>query len=291
MKKINKVVIPSAGLGTRMLPVTKSIPKEMLPIVNKPIIQYIVEEAIFAGFKEIIFVTRQSDNAVINHFEANLELESTLAKQQKKQLLKELENITKLKVNFFNVKQEKPRGLGHAILCAKSLIEDQPFAVMLPDMILNSDYKKNNLALMKENFENFGRSSILLGRARKSEIKNYGIVKLEKRTNKDAFFPLADIIEKPTPKKAPSNLYAIGRYVFNNEILNFLDQEKADSSGEIQLTRAISKYLKSSKHVNGLILEGEAYDCGNKLGYLIANLSFSFKDSNTRKEILKFIKK
>ncbi len=291
MKKINKVVIPLAGLGTRMLPATKVISKEMLPLLNKPIIQYIVEEAIYAGFEEIIFVTRDNDSSAINHFETNLELESVLDKQKKKLLLKKIKKISKLKVNFFIAKQEKPRGLGHSILCAKSLIADQPFAVMLPDMILDSDYKKSNLALMKKNFEKSGKSSILLGKVKKSDVKNYGIVKLGKKIKKSAFFPLEDIVEKPTLKKAPSNLYVVGRYIFDNEVLNFIDQEKPDSSGEIQLTNAVSNYLKSSKPANGLILNGEVHDCGNKLGYLIANLAFSLKDTNTKKEVLKYLKK
>lgn len=291
MKKINKVVIPIAGLGTRMLPASKAIPKEMFPIITKPIIQYIVEEAIYAGFKEIIFVTRNGDNTAMNYFETDLELESILSKHSKKFLLKEVKSISKLKVKFLTVEQKKPRGLGHSILCAKSLIADEPFAVMLPDMVIDSDYKKNNIALMKKKFETSGISSILLGKVKKSEVKKYGIVKLDKRSNKNAFFALTDIVEKPLPKKAPSNLYVIGRYVFENEVLNFLNREKPDSSGEIQLTGAISNYLKSSKLVNGLILNGEVHDCGNKLGYLIANLAFSFKDPNVKKEVLKYLKK
>ena len=289
--RINKVVVPVAGLGTRMLPSTKTIPKEMLPISGKPIIQYIVEEASNCGFKEIIFVTQPDKYLVADYFDRNLKLETHLEKKMKKSNLKEIKNITKLGSKILLVDQEKPKGLGHAILCAKSLISNEPFAVMLPDMILDSKNKQNNLLLMKKNFEKSGVSSILLGKVKKTDVQNYGIVKFKKGNRKDIFFPLDGIIEKPSPKKAPSNLFVAGRYIFNNEIIRFLDKEKPDSNGEIQLTGAISKFLKTSNSINGLILDGDIYDCGNKLGYLIANLAFSFKDRKIKREVLKFTKK
>ena len=163
---------------------------------------------------------------------------------------------------------------------------------MLPDMIIEPNHTGKNFALMKENFERTGHSSILLGKVKKSEVQNYGIAKFNKKAMKDIFFRLDDIIEKPSSKKAPSNFFVVGRYVFDNEILVFLDKEKPDSTGEIQLTGAVSKYLKSSKkQLNGLLLEGNIYDCGNKIGYLIANLAFSFKDNMIKKEVLKYLKK
>ena len=290
MNKLNKVVIPLAGLGTRMLPITKSVSKEMLPIAGIPIIQIIVEEALESGFKEIIFITREKKSSAKNHFERNLEFESNLEKNNKSSL-REIRNITKLGINIKSVKQIKPQGLGHAILCAKTLISGEPFAVMLPDMILDANYKKNNLALMKKNFEKSGVSSILLGRVKKSDVQKYGIIKMEKKKHKISFFPIDDIIEKPSPKKAPSNLFVAGRYVFENEILSYLKKERPDSSGEIQLTGAVSNFLKDSNTINGFVLDGAIHDCGNKLGYLIANLAFSFKDPNFKKEVLKFIKK
>ena len=290
MNKLNKVVIPLAGLGTRMLPITKSVSKEMLPIAGIPIIQIIVEEALESGFKEIIFITREKKSSAKNHFERNLEFESNLEKNNKSSL-REIRNITKLGINIKSVKQIKPQGLGHAILCAKTLISGEPFAVMLPDMILDANYKKNNLALMKKNFEKSGVSSILLGRVKKSDVQKYGIIKMEKKKHKISFFPIDDIIEKPSPKKAPSNLFVAGRYVFENEILSYLKKERPDSSGEIQLTGAVSNFLKDSNTINGFVLDGAIHDCGNKLGYLIANLAFSFKDPNIKKEVLKFIKK
>ncbi len=280
-----------AGLGTRMLPATKVVPKELLPVAGKPVIQLIVEEAVGAGFSEIIFVTNSSKVSVESHFKTSSKLEKKLKKQLKTSLLKEIKEISSNKIKILNIEQKKPKGLGHAILSAKSLISKEPFAVMLPDMVIESNHKGNNFALMKENFEKTGKSSILLGKVRKSDVQNYGIAKFKKKAMKDIFFQLNDIIEKPSPKKAPSNLFVAGRYVFDNEILVFLDKEKPDSSGEIQLTGALSKYLKSSKKLNGLLLEGNIYDCGNKLGYLIANIAFSFKDNKTKKEVLKYLRK
>ena len=291
MNKLKKVVIPVAGLGTRMLPATKSIPKEMLPIDGKPIIQHAVEEAIDAGFSEIILITREDKISLKSHFETNSELESILKKTSNKTLLKSIKEISMLETKIISVTQKEAKGLGHAILCARTLIAEEPFAVLLPDMVLDSDYKKNNLALMKKNYEKTGTSSLLLGKVKKSEVKNYGIAKLKKEGRKNIFFPLDDVIEKPSPNEAPSNLFIAGRYVFDNEILSLIYKEKPDSSGEIQLTGAISNFLKSSKKLNGLLLEGNIHDCGNKLGYLIANIAFSLKDRNTKKEVLKYLKK
>ena len=288
---MKKVVIPMAGLGTRMLPATKVVPKELLPVAGKPVIQLIVEEAVGAGFSEIIFVTNSSKVSVESHFKTSSKLENKLKKQLKISLLKEIKEISSLKIKIINIEQKEPKGLGHAILSAKSLISKEPFAVMLPDMVIESNHKGNNFALMKEHFEKTGKSSILLGKVRKSDVQNYGIAKFNKKSMKNIFFQLDDIIEKPSPKKAPSNLFVAGRYIFDNEILVFLDKEKPDTSGEIQLTGAVSKYLKSSKKLNGLLLEGNIYDCGNKLGYLIANLAYSLKDNITRKEVLKYLRK
>ncbi len=291
MQNLKKVIIPLAGLGTRMLPATKTIPKEILPLAGKPVIHYIVKEAIDSGFSEIIFVTHKKKDIVESYFNHNEYLESILEKKFQKSLLKEIKEISNLRGNIFSVVQKKPNGLGHAILCAKSLIDGNPFAIILPDMILDSNSKNNNLALMKKHFEKTGESSVLLGKAKKSEVQNYGIAKLKNKNNKNIFFDLDDIIEKPSPKNAPSNFFVAGRYVFNNEIMKYLSRERPDSSGEIQLTGAISNFIKDSRLTNGLLLDGDIYDCGNKLGYLIANLAFSFKDRNIKREVLKFTKK
>ena len=291
MKNLKKVIIPVAGLGTRMLPATKAIPKELFPVAGIPVIQYIVKEVIDAGFSEIIFISRVGKTPIERYFENNYELEAILKKLTKKSLLNEIKEISNLKAKIIHVKQNKAKGLGHAILCAKPVISDEPFAVVLPDMLLSKNNKKNNLALMKKNFEKSGVSSLLLGKAKKSEIQNYGIVKLKNKNIKKVFSPLNDIVEKPLPKNAPSNLFVIGRYIFENEILSFLAKEKPDSSGEIQLTGAISSFLQSSKEINGTIIDGEVYDCGNKSGYLIANLDFSFKDRKIKNQVLKYLNK
>ena len=291
MKKLKKVIIPVAGLGTRLLPMTKAITKEMLPIAGKPVIQYIVNEAIDAGFSEIIFVSRSDKTLLTNYFKTDHKLEASLEKKSEKSLLIELKKISRHRSKMFWVEQKEAKGLGHAILCAKHLISNEPFAVILPDMLLNSNYKKNNLTLMKNSFEKSGESCLLLGKVKRSEVQNYGIVKIKNKIQKNKLFPLEDVVEKPSPKKAPSVLFVAGRYIFDNEILGFLSKEKPDSSGEIQLTGAISNFLKASNAINGLILDGDIYDCGNKLGYLIANLAFSFKDRNIKREVLKFMKK
>ncbi len=291
MKKINKVVIPIAGLGTRMLPATKAVPKEMLPLAGRPIIHYIVNEVIKSGFSEIILVSSEDKTLIERYFEPSPMLESTLKKTQKRSLLKEIKEISEFKIKIRKVNQKDAKGLGHAILCAESLISDEPFAVILPDMVIDSNYKQTNLALMKKHFEKSGLSSILFGKVKKTDVQNYGIAKIKKKLTKNDFFTLGDLIEKPIPKNAPSNLFAAGRYIFNNEILSYLKNEKPDSKGEIQLTGAVSNFLKDSKIINGLHLKGKVHDCGNRLGYLIANLAFSFKDKEIKKEVLKYLKK
>ena len=290
--KLSKIIIPIAGLGTRMLPATKAIPKEMLPIVGKPIIQYIVEEAAEAGFKEIIFITHSSKYSVENHFDTSFELEATLEKRVKRSLLNEIKAISKLKVKIHSIRQGEARGLGHAILCAKSIIQDnEPFAISLPDMLIQNRKKENNLSLMKKNFEIDGTSSILLGKAKKEEISKYGIVKIKKEIKSLAYGRIQKIVEKPNPSKAPSNLYVAGRYIFNNKLLNYLSDLKPDKTGEIQLTDAIKSFLvKENNRLNGYILDGPIHDCGDKLGYLKANIEFAKEDPVISKDFLKYLK-
>ena len=244
MKKLKKVIIPIAGLGTRMLPATKELPKEMLTIVDKPIIQIVVEEVIKAGFEEIIFITNSKKNSVENHFNRNVKLEKVLFKNKKKDLLKKLELINNLKVNFENVLQKQPKGLGHAILLAKSLVGNDPFG--------ESSLKSNNFSLMKKYYENDSISSILLGEALKSDISNYGIAKV-KRIKKRSKVIIERIIEKPSLSKAPSNLFAVGRYIFENRFFSYLEKVKPDMNNEIQLTDAIDLFLKDKNKVFGFI--------------------------------------
>ena len=268
---INKVVIPVAGLGTRMLPATKAIPKEMLPIIDKPIIQYVVEEVIFAGFNEIIFVTHSSKNSIENHFDTSFELETALKTETKKKLLKDIKNISKLKSKIISVRQGKAKGLGHAILQAKELINGEPFAVALPDRVMNSyssNLKVDNLAMMKKRFLEDETSLILLERVPQKDVHKYGIAKLKKSLNSyDSVSKVEDIIEKPSLNFAPSRFAVVGRYIFDNRILNYIENDNKEKK-EIEITSAIKRFIDDGYSVNSVPLKGECFDCGDKIGYL-----------------------
>ena len=289
---MRKVVIPVAGLGTRMLPATKAIPKEMLPILNKPIIQHIVEEAIYAGFKEIILVTHSSKYSIENHFDKSFELEATLEKRVKRGMLKEIKSISKLNVSIQSIRQGEAKGLGHAILCAKRLIGTEPFAVILPDMIIS---KKNgnagvSLKEMRINYEKYQISSILFGRAKKADISKYGIAKIKKNFQLPGLGLVEKIIEKPSVKKAPSNFYALGRYIFKNNFFKYLSKVHPDKLNEIQLTDAIDNYIKDNNKVSAFSLDGEIFDCGDPTQYILANLEFAMKDSVMRTHVKNYLK-
>ena len=293
MDSIKKIVIPVAGLGTRMLPATKAIPKEMLPVANKPIIQYIVEEVIFAGFEEVILVTHSSKNSIENHFDKSFELEATLEKRVKRKMLKEIRALSKLNISIQSVRQGEAKGLGHAILCAKKLIGEEPFGIILPDMLISKE-KGNigeSLKEMKLNFDKFNISSILLGKAKKEDIHKYGIADIKKNSNFSSFKLIKNIIEKPSLKKAPTNLYAVGRYIFKNDFFNYLSKETPDKSNEIQLTSAIQKYVKDKNDVIAFFLGGEIFDCGDSIEYLLANLAYSIKNPLIRSKIKNYLKK
>ena len=292
MKKISKVVIPVAGLGTRMLPATKAIPKEMLPVLNKPIIQYIVEEAIYAGFKEIILVTHSSKYSIENHFDKSFELEATLEKRVKRGTLKEIQAISKLNISMQSIRQGEAKGLGHAILCAERLIGQEPFAVILPDMLISKDNGNagDSLKKMKLNFEKGEISSVLLGKAKKADISKYGIAKIKKNSKLPGLGLIKKMIEKPSIKRAPSNLYAVGRYIFNNDFFTYLSKVKPDKTNEIQLTDAIEHYIKDGKKVSAFLLEGNIFDCGDNAEYILANLEFAMKDPKIKSKIKKHFK-
>ena len=293
MKKINKVVIPVAGLGTRMLPATKAIPKEMLPILNKPIIQYIVEEALYAGFKEIILVTHSSKYSIENHFDKSFELEETLEKRVKRGMLKEIRAISKLNISMQSIRQGEAKGLGHAILCAKRLIGKDPFAVVLPDMLISKDKGNagDSLKEMKKNFEINEISSILLGKVKKADISKYGIAKIRKNSKLPGLGFVENIIEKPSLEKAPSNLYAAGRYIFTNDFFKYLSKVKPDKLNEIQLTDAIDLFIKDYKKVNAFPLDGKIFDCGDNVQLILANLEFAMKDPIMKSKIKNYLKK
>lgn len=289
--KVKKVVVPIAGLGTRLLPATKAIPKEMLPLVNKPIIQYIVEEISKAGFEELIFITHSSKYSVENHFDTSFELESTLKNRVKRSLLNELKAISSLSINISSIRQGEAKGLGHAINCAKNIINNEPFAVVLPDMLLREKKLGFNLALMKKAFEKNNRTSILVAETSKKELSNYGVVEVKKNNLQKELFEVLKIVEKPSAKKIKSNLFAVGRYIFNNSIFSYISKVKPDKTGEIQLTDAIKLHLKEKDSVDAFKLDGTFHDCGDKIGYLKAIVEYALFDKSIGKDFKTFLKK
>ncbi len=292
MKKLRKIILPVAGLGTRMLPATKAIPKEMLPVLNKPIIQYIVEEVVYAGFKEIILVTHSSKYSIENHFDKSFELEATLEKRVKRGLLKEIKAISKLNISMQSVRQGEAKGLGHAILCAKRLIGKEPFAVILPDMLISKEKGNagDSLREMRSNFEKHEISSILLGKARKADVSKYGIAQIKRHSKLSGLGSVEKIIEKPSIKKAPSNLYAVGRYIFNNNFFRYLSNVQKGKANEIQLTDAIDDYIKDKNIVNAFSLKGDIFDCGDVDQYILANIEFAMKDPVMKTKIKNYLK-
>jgi UTP--glucose-1-phosphate uridylyltransferase len=275
---VRKAVLPVAGLGTRMLPATKAIPKEMLPVVDKPLIQYVVREAIAAGIKEIILVTHSSKNSIENHFDKSFELEATLEKRVKRQLLEEVQQICPKDVTIMHVRQGEAKGLGHAVLCARPLIGDNPFAVLLPDVLIDemaSDLKQDNLAEMVHLFEADQISQIMVETVPQSEVDKYGIadVKGEELTA-GMSLPMQAIVEKPPRDEAPSNLAVVGRYVLSANIWPLLEKTPAGAGDEIQLTDAIAM-LMEREQVNAYSMKGRSHDCGSKLGYMKANVEYA----------------
>ena len=271
--KVNKAVFPVAGLGSRFLPATKANPKEMLPIVDKPLIQYAVEEAVKAGLDHMIFITSNTKRAIEDHFDENFELESKLREGQKHALLDIVKNIAPNHVKFTYVRQDQAKGLGHAIMCAQHVIGQDPFAVLLADDLID-DSQNPCLKTMIESYESINESIIAVQQVPWNDVSKYGIV--DSNPTKQSISPINAIIEKPARINAPSNFAAIGRYVFTCEIFNCLKQTKIGAGGEIQLSDAISSLL-STQTVNAFHFRGKRYDCGSKLGYLQATVEYALK--------------
>lgn len=271
--KITKAVFPVAGLGTRFLPATKANPKEMLPIVDKPLIQYAVEEAMAAGITELIFVTNSSKRAIEDHFDSNYELEATLKDRGKQDLLNIVKGILPDGVSCAYIRQKSPQGLGHAVLCAKQLIMNEPFAVLLADDLIDGG-NKPCLKQMVEKFAEQQASIIAVEKIDPAETKKYGIVAV-KNSNED-ITAIDGIIEKPQPENAPSNLGVVGRYILTPAVFPLLEATHKGSGGEIQLTDAIAKLLTQEK-VFAYQFKGKRYDCGSKLGYLEATVAYALK--------------
>jgi UTP--glucose-1-phosphate uridylyltransferase len=276
-----KAVIPVAGLGMRMLPATKAIPKEMLPVVDKPLIQYIVGECAAAGIKEIILVTHSSKNAIENHFDTSFELEAMLEARVKRQLLDEVQSICPKGVKLMHIRQGQAKGLGHAVLCAKPLLGDSPFVVIHPDVLLDdatADAKKDNLARMIARFEETGISQVLVQEADAEALHNYSVVGCENQNLQPGESSrMTSIIEKPGPEvMLNSNYSAVGRYVLSADIWPILESTQPGAWGRIQLTDAISGLLKQQP-VDVLRLVGDTFNCGEKMGYLRAFVTYGLR--------------
>ncbi|UTV29307.1 UTP--glucose-1-phosphate uridylyltransferase GalU [Photobacterium atrarenae] len=293
MKKITKAVIPVAGLGTRMLPATKAIPKEMLPLVDKPLIQYIVNECIQAGIKEIVLVTHSSKNAIENHFDTSFELEATLEKRVKRQLLDEVQSICPPDVTIMHVRQGQAKGLGHAVLCAKPLVGDSPFAVVLPDVILDeytADQSTENMAAMLKRFEATQVSQIMVEPVPMEDVSKYGVVDCDGVSfGPGEAQPLKAMIEKPALDDAPSNLAVVGRYILSATIWDKLAITPPGAGDEIQLTDAIDM-LMVEESVEAFHMSGKSHDCGDKLGYFKAFVEYGLRHDALGEDFTQFIK-
>jgi len=283
--KLNKVVFPVAGLGSRFFPATKATPKEMLPIVDKPLIQYAVEEALDAGFTELIFVTAKSKTSIKDHFESKLDTELSNLTKEKKELLNKMNKIIPKGVSCKYVFQEEPLGLGHAILQAKKFIKDEPFAVILADDLIDS--KTGTLKQMVDLYDDSDSSIISVQKIDKANSFQYGMVSIsEDNQNK---MKLTDIVEKPLPKNAPSNLAVVGRYIFCNQVLKFLENISFGTGNEIQLTDGI-KLMLLTHPVYAYEFEGTRYDCGDKLGFIKANIEYALNSEIFGVELEDYLK-
>ncbi|WP_448552197.1 UTP--glucose-1-phosphate uridylyltransferase GalU [Thalassotalea montiporae] len=290
--KIKKAVIPVAGLGTRMLPATKAIPKEMLPIVDKPLIQYIVDECVSAGLKEIILVTHSSKNAIENHFDKSFELETTLENRVKRQLLDEVQSICPKDVTIMHVRQGEAKGLGHAVLKARPLVGNEPFVVVLPDVILDdasADLNTENLAAMLERYANSGNSQIMVEPVPMEKVSSYGVVDCGgAKLGAGEVAPMTAVVEKPPVKEAPSNLAVVGRYVLSEQIWDLLEFTPPGAGDEIQLTDAIASLMKVET-VEAFHMTGKSHDCGSKFGYMKANVEYALRHPELKAQFSEFL--
>ena len=281
---VRKAIIPAAGLGTRFLPATKSQPKEMLPIVDKPTLQYIIEEAIESGIEEILIVTGRSKKSIEDHFDRSVELELELEQKGKKEMLKMVQDISNM-VNIHYIRQKEPKGLGHAIHCAKSFIGNEPFAVLLGDDIVDAD-----TPCLKQliNAYNEYKTTILgVQEVDREDTNKYGI--LDVKHIEDRVFKVKDMVEKPNVEDAPSNIAILGRYIITPEIFNILENQEPGKGGEIQLTDALHT-LATKEAIYAYNFEGRRYDVGDKLGFLEATVDFALKRDELRDEFMEFLK-
>jgi UTP--glucose-1-phosphate uridylyltransferase len=283
--KLRKAVFPVAGFGSRFLPVTKASPKEMLPIVDKPLIQYAVEEAAAAGITDMIFVTGRNKRAIEDHFDKAYELETELERKGKDVLLDEVRSVLPEGVRCIYIRQAEPLGLGHAVLCARPVIGDDPFAVLLADDLIDADPPA--MARMAQAFEREGSSLLGVEEVPRDQTQSYGIVTVDKM--KDDIARIHSIVEKPKPADAPSSLAVIGRYVLTPRIFDLLSEVTPGAGGEIQLTDAISELLVHER-VLAVRLPGRRFDCGSKLGYLKATVAYGLRHPEIGEEFARYLK-
>ncbi|MCM2284316.1 MAG: UTP--glucose-1-phosphate uridylyltransferase GalU [Desulfobacula sp.] len=283
--KIRKAVFPVAGLGTRFIPATKAMAKEMLPVVDKPIIQYAVEEAFKAGIEQIIFVTGRGKKALEDHFDRSFEIEHTLMEKGKDDLLKQIQELVPQTGTIVYTRQNQPLGLGHAIWCARDIVGDEPFAVLLADDLIQTD--KPVLAEMVKKFDRLRASIAAIMEIEKDQTDKYGILKATQI--EDDIVKIDDMIEKPKPENAPSNLAIVGRYILTPRIFYHLEKGKKGANGEIQLTDAM-KALLNEQPIFGYRFQGKRFDCGDKVGFQMANLAFALERPDMRDKLISFIR-
>jgi len=284
---IRKAVFPVAGLGTRFLPATKANPKEMLTVVDKPLIQYAAEEAIAAGVEELIFVTSSSKRAIEDHFDKNFEMETELERKGKTELLKLVRNVVPKGVSCVYVRQPEALGLGHAVLCAKPVVGDEPFAVILADDLIDGGEHTHCMVQMAKTFE-YNRCSVLgVEEVPHEDTEKYGIVKSDLIT--EGLSRVSSIVEKPKPDEAPTNLAVVGRYILTPRIFELLENIPKGAGGELQLTDAIAALLKEEQ-VLAYQFKGERYDCGSKLGYLKATVEYALQHDELSEEFRSYLR-
>lgn len=284
MRTVKKAIIPAAGLGTRFLPATKAMPKEMLPIVDKPTIQYIIEEAIESGIEDIIIVTGKGKRAIEDHFDHNFELEDNLVKKEKWDLLDKVKATTNVEIHY--IRQKEPKGLGHAVWCARKFIGDEPFAVLLGDDIVRAETP--GLKQLIQQFEETQSSVVGVQTVADNETHRYGII--DPSTKEGRRYQVNQFVEKPAPGTAPSNLAIMGRYVLTPEIFDFLDRQEIGAGGEIQLTDAI-QHINESQKVYAYDFEGKRYDVGEKNGFVKTTIDFALQNEEIKDEIFDYLVK
>lgn len=289
--KVRKAIIPAAGYGTRFLPATKSMPKEMLPIIDKPTIQYIVEEAVSSGIEEILIITNSQKSSIENHFDRSWELEGFLASRNKKEELELVKKVSNI-ANVYSVRQKEQRGLGHAILCAKAFVGDEPFAVLLgDDVVYNPD--RPAIKQLIDYFDNVQASIVGVQEVEYDSLNKYGIITPKGELNNEGSnesCEISDMVEKPAPENAPSRFGVLGRYVLTPKIFELLETQQVGVGGEIQLTDAIKRLIAFEK-VYAFKFEGRRYDVGSKIGFIEATIDFALQRDDLKDEVKNLLKK